>query len=94
MKHLILFIVGSNRVQEYVERDIQEVQQINVVLKLHSYARIVPDKLEVKFKRLWKILNLKIVFFSTGTIYSRVLKFLQVIYQSCDCDLTQGFYDL
>ena len=38
-----------------------------------------------------------IVHFFSGTIYSRGLKFLQVIYESFYCDLTQGFlnrYDL
>ena len=29
--------------------------------------------------------------FFSGTVYRRGLKFLQVIYESFDCDLTQGF---
>ena len=33
-----------------------------------------------------------VVHFFSGSIYSRGLKFLQVIYESFDCDLTQGFF--
>ena len=30
-----------------------------------------------------------LVYFFSGNIYNKVLKFLQVIYESFDCDLTQ-----
>ena len=30
--------------------------------------------------------------FFSGTVYSRGLKFLQVIYDNFDCDLTHGFF--
>ena len=33
-------------------------------------------------------LNVKIVHFSSATIYSKEMKFSQVIYKSFDCDLT------
>ena len=33
-----------------------------------------------------------VVHFFSGTVYSRGLKFLQVIYESVDRDLTQGFF--
>ena len=37
--------------------------------------------------------NAYVVHFFSGTIYSRGLKFLQVIYESFDCDLTDRFFD-
>ena len=33
-----------------------------------------------------------VVIFLSGTVYSRGLKFLQVIYESFDDDLTHGFF--
>ena len=33
-----------------------------------------------------------VMHFVSATIYSRELKFLQVIYENFDCDLTQGFF--
>ena len=33
-----------------------------------------------------------VVHFFSGTVYSRGLKFLQVIYESFDCDLTCGYF--
>ena len=39
-----------------------------------------------------KIMITYIVHFFSGTMYSRGLKFLQVIYESFDCDFTKGFF--
>ena len=33
-----------------------------------------------------------VVHFFSATIYSMRLKFLQVIYENMDCDLTQGYF--
>ena len=43
------------------------------------------------------LVNVKIVLmpvhFFSGTVYSRGLKFLHVIYESSDCDLAHGFFN-
>ena len=40
-----------------------------------------------------KILNIAyVVHFFSVTVYNRGLKFLHVVYESFDCDLTQGFF--
>ena len=35
--------------------------------------------------------NAYVVYFFSGTIYNRGLKFIQAIYETLNCDLTQGF---
>ena len=40
-----------------------------------------------------EVLRAYVMYFSSGTIYGKGLKFLQVIYETIDCDITQGLFD-